>query len=75
VFFYRVRTVEENERIVAANYGKISDGLQLDGVNAKTCTILFTYYLNPTSLDQNLEWDPKRNLLPGLNANETPHQP
>ena len=23
-----------------------------------------TYYLNPTSLDRNLEFDPKRNLFP-----------
>jgi len=74
-FFYRVRTVEEGNRIVAANYGKIADGIRLDGMNSKTCTILFTYYFNPTSLDQNLEWDPKRNLLQGLSREQTPTAP
>lgn len=75
VFFYRVRTVEENNRIIAANYGKIAGGIRLDGMNSKTCTILFTYYFNPTSLDQNLEWDPKRNLLQGLSREQTPTAP
>jgi hypothetical protein len=75
VFFYRVRTIEVNTRIVAANYGKISGGLRLDGMNSKTCTILFTYYLNLTSLDRNLEWDTKRNLLLGLSFEQTPQDP
>jgi hypothetical protein len=74
-FFFRVRTVEEGGRIIAANYGKILGGLRLDGVNSQTCTILFTYYLNPTSLDQNTEWDTTKNLIPGLKPKETPREP
>lgn len=74
-FYFRVRTIEENGRVVAANFGKISGGLRLDGMNSQTCTILFTYYLNPTSLDRNLEWDTKRNLISGLSWEETPREP
>jgi len=74
-FFFRVRTVVQGGRIIAANYGKISGGLRLDGVNSKTCTILFTYYLNPTSLDQNMEWDTTKNLIPSLKHKETPREP
>jgi hypothetical protein len=74
-FFFRVRTIAQNGRIIAANYGKISGGLRLDGMNSKTCTVLFTYYLNPTSLDRNMEWDPKRNLLTGLSWEENPREP
>jgi len=74
-FFFRVRTVKENGRIIAANYGKISGGLRLDGMNSNTCTILFTYYLNPTPLDRNMEWDPKQNLIKGLTWEENPREP
>jgi len=74
-FFFRVRTIAQNGRIIAANYGKISGGLRLDGMNSKTCTVLFTYYLNPTSLDRNMEWDPKRNLITGLSWEENPREP
>lgn len=74
-YFFRVRTVEQNGRIVSALYGKISGGLALAPMHSKTCKIQLTYYLNPTSLDRNLEWDPKRNLLTGLKDDEQPREP
>lgn len=74
-YFVRVRTVEQNGRIVAANYGKITGDIGIDPRDSKTCKILFTYYLNPTSLDRNMEWDPKRNLISGLSWEETPREP
>ena len=74
-YFFRVRTVEENGRIVAANYGKITGDIGIDPRDSKTCLITFTYYFNPNSLDRNLEWDPKRNLLQGLNREQTPTGP
>ena len=74
-YFIRVRTVEENGRIVAANYGKIAGDIGIDPRDSKTCSISFTYYFNPTSLDRNLEWDTKRNLIPGLSWEETPRDP
>ena len=75
VYFFRVRTVERDGRIVSANYGKIRGGLELAPSNSATCKIKLTYYLNPTSLDRNLEWDTKRNLLTSLGAMEAPREP
>jgi hypothetical protein len=75
MYYFRVRTVEQNGRIVSANYGKIRGSLMLAPSNSKTCKIGLNYYLNPSSLDQNMEWDPKRNLLKGLSREETPQEP
>ena len=74
-YFFRVRSIEQNGRIVSALYGKIKGGLQLAPSNSSTCKINLTYYLNPTPLDRNLEWDTKRNLLSGLSPMETPRDP
>lgn len=74
-YFFRVRTVEESGRIIAANYGKITGDIGIDPRDSKTCLITFTYYLNPTSLDRNVEWDTKRNLLQGLNREQAPTAP
>lgn len=74
-YFFRVRTVERNGRIVSALYGKIRGGLQLAPSNSKTSKVKITYYLNPTSLDRNLEWDTTKNLIPGLKYEETPREP
>ena len=59
-YFFRVRTVKDHEgNIVSAHYGKIyGDFMQ------------FTYYLNPTPNDRNIEFDPKQNLLTGLDPLE-----
>lgn len=59
-YFFRVRTVKDHEgNIVSAYYGKIyGDFMQ------------FTYYLNPTPNDRNIEFDPKQNLLAGLKSFE-----
>lgn len=59
-YFFRVRTVlDENGKIKSALYGKIyGDFMQ------------FTYYLNPTPNDRNVEFDPKQNLLKGLKSFE-----
>jgi hypothetical protein len=59
-YFFRVRTVKDHEgNIVSAHYGKIyGDFMQ------------FSYYLNPTPNDRNIEFDPKQNLLGGLQSFE-----
>lgn len=52
-FYFRVRTkLDENGNVVSARYGKIYGDLAQ-----------FTYYLNPTPNDRNIEFDPKQNLL------------
>lgn len=74
-YFFRVRTVEQNGKIVSALYGKIKGGISLEGRETKTCSVAFTYYLNPTSLDRNMEFDLKRNLFTNLPNLEQPRLP
>jgi hypothetical protein len=64
-YFFRVRTVKDSEgNIVSAHYGKIyGDFMQ------------FTYYLNPTSNDRNIEFDPKQNLIYSLQSFEQASAP
>jgi len=70
-YYIRVRTVlDPNGKVISALYGKIHGDIVFDAVRH----IRFTYYLNPTPLDRNLEFDPKRNLfsdrLDGTNVTE-----
>lgn len=63
-YFFRIRSMFNGKgELVKAYYGKIYDDFKFEG-NAKTglSGIDFFYYLNPTSLDRNLEWDMKNNL-------------
>ena len=66
-YFFRVRTVlDERGKVKSALYGKIyGDPLQMN----------FHYYLNPTPNSRNIEFDPKQNLLGGLEAFEQVRQP
>jgi len=65
IYFFRVRTsLDHNGNVVSAHYGKIyGDFMQ------------FTYYLNPTPNDRNIEFDPKQNLLGGLHSFEQVQAP
>jgi hypothetical protein len=74
-YFFRVRTVEQDGKIVSAHYGKIRGGIEIEPRETPTCTIIFTYYFNPTPNDRNLEWDAKRNLFGGLSWEESPREP
>ena len=75
-YFIRVRTVlDDKGNIKSALHGKIHGDIILAPMNSKTCKIIFDYYLNPTPNDQNVEWDPKRNLLSGLSWEENPREP
>ncbi len=71
-FFFRVRTVLDQSGIIkSALYGKISGPIQFRSDGG----IEFTYYLNPTPNDRNMEFDPKRNLfthLPPFQPNLAP---
>jgi hypothetical protein len=60
IYYFRVRTkLDENGNVVSAHYGKIyGDFMQ------------FRYYFNPTPNDRNIEYDPKQNLLGGLQSFE-----
>jgi hypothetical protein len=73
-YFFRVRTVEQNGKIVSAHYGKIRGGIAVYPNDPKP-KIVFTYYFNPTPNDRNLEWDMKKNLFGGLKDMESPREP
>jgi hypothetical protein len=71
-YFFRVRTVlDEQGRIKSALYGKISGDIKF-GVNR---LLRFNYYLNSTSLDRNMEFDPQRNLFTRLRSLEEINEP
>jgi len=74
-YFFRVRTIAQDGNIVGGIYGKIKGGLGLDPMNAKTCMLHLAYYLNPTSLDRNMEFDQTQNLLANLKDDERPRDP
>jgi len=73
-YFFRVRTIEQDGKIVSAHYGKIRGGIAVYAREQKP-QVVFTYYYNPTPNDRNLEWDTKQNLFSGLTDDETPRQP
>jgi len=62
-YFFRVRTVlDERAKVKSALYGKIMGPL-LCGPQGY---VQFTYYLNPTPNDRNMEFDPSKNLFQNL---------
>jgi hypothetical protein len=74
-YFYRVRTIREDGKIKSALYGKIYGEIQFDVINSKNAIIMFTYYMNPTPNDRNIEFDPKRNLFTNLKPEERVTEP
>jgi hypothetical protein len=67
-YYSRIRTVvNEDGHIVKAFYGKIYGGVRFSARQGKPA-ISFQYYLNPKSLDKNVEYDVKHNLAIPDNA-------
>lgn len=65
IYFFRVRTALDHDgNVVSAHYGKIYGDF-----------MTIKYYLNPTPNSRNIEFDPKQNLLGGLEAFEQVHEP
>ena len=74
-FCFRIRT-RRNEKgeIVAAHYGKIYGDISFaPAMNPfqAVASVCMVYYLNPKSLDRNLEWDMKTNLCPTAGKHES----
>lgn len=66
LYYFRIRTqTNEMGQVTNALYGKIYG--QINGN--------FTYYLNPTPNDRNMEFDPKRNLFTHLKPLELVNRP
>jgi hypothetical protein len=75
-FFFRVRTVLDDEgRITHAQYGKLAGPIDYHRMKGETLTVKFTYYLNPTPNDRNVEFDVRRNLLKHLKSLEKVDRP
>ena len=78
-YFFRIRTEKDNKgNIISALYGKIYDPIELGlfiGDKNPTGSVFFDYYLNPTSNDTNVEFDPKKNLFKDLTVNEEVSMP
>ncbi len=72
-YFFRVRTVIQSGKITSALYGKILGGVAIGPDDSKSCSIGFTYYLNPTPQDRNLEFG--ANLFKGLPPLDEIHAP
>jgi hypothetical protein len=65
-YMFRVRTnLDEQGNVVSALYGKIYGDINYYGYIADKVTLVFTYYLNPTPNDRNIEFDPEKNLFGG----------
>lgn len=70
-YFVRTRTIlDERGQVVSSLYGKIYGQIEYFPVSYKSAKLRFTYYLNPTVNDRNVEFDPKRNLFTNLKSDE-----
>jgi len=64
-YFIRIRTkIDKEGKIIYAHYGKIYGDFPW-----------FTYYINPTPNDRNIEFDPKQNLFTNLKQEEKVDMP
>ena len=64
-YVFRIRSqYDEKGNLVEAYYGKIYGDFNFSKVWYYGERQFFLYYLNPKSLDRNLEWDMKNNLCP-----------
>jgi len=71
-YFFRVRTKKDDKgKIISALYGKI----QGDFSDFDYGKLTFTYYLNPTPNDRNVEFDPNQNLFMNLSSLEEVRAP
>ena len=65
-YYFRIRSkYDESGNLVGGYYGKIYGDFEIGcRLRYGGCSVEFLYYLNPTPLDRNLEWDMKTNLCP-----------
>ena len=72
-YTFRIRTRRNDKgELGEAYYGKIYGDFEFEGDDKKGLIgVKFLYYLNPKSLDRNLEWDMKTNLCPTAGKHES----
>ena len=66
-YTFRIRSrYDERGNLAEARYGKIYGDFKFEGhLDRGIISVRFLYYLNPTPLDRNLEWDRKNNGFRG----------
>lgn len=75
-YFFQVRSeYDSNRQLKSAHYGKLLGPIQVNMLDTKTAKLSFVYYLNPTPLDRNMEFDRKRNLFNNLTSMERVQAP
>jgi len=76
-YFIRVRTeLDQDGKIQSTFYGKIPGNFRFfAGTKAPKAGMAFTYYLNPTANDRNVEFNPKRNMIRDLSPLEEVKEP
>ena len=65
-YFYRIRTVVRDGKVVSGLYGKIYGDFSFTPKGEVT----FTYFLNPTENSRNMEFDQSKNLFKNLSSME-----
>jgi hypothetical protein len=68
-YYFRIRSNGDTENSI---YGKIHGNIEFSRFGYSNGAIRFSYYLNPSQDDTNIEFDPKRNLFKKLK--DTMHQ-
>lgn len=73
-YTFRIRSRYDGKGDLAeAYYGKAYGDFRFEGdLERGIISVSFLYYLNPTSLDRNLEWDMKTNLCPNPDLANAP---
>ena len=73
-YTFRIRSrYDERGNLAEARYGKIYGDFKFEGhLDRGIISVRFLYYLNPTPLDRNLEWDMKGNLCTNPNLANLP---
>ena len=72
-YYFRIRSrFDDKGNLVEAYYGKVYGDFNFHGRwDLGFRGVDFLYYLNPKSLDRNLEWDMKTNLCPTAGKHES----
>ena len=65
-YYFRIRSkFDDKGDLIEAYYGKVYGDFKIGAhIEIGLDVVHFLYYLNPTPLDRNLEWDMKTNLCP-----------
>lgn len=66
-YYFRIRSqFDDKGRLIGAYYGKVYGDFLVGCRLKEGCSVEFLYYVNPNSLDRNLEWDCQSNIFPEI---------